>query len=159
MNIFIEFISNKPKTFFARRKYNKKVRKFRNDILNGSPDFGLLWKMADFIKLCEIIYFYNNNTNSDIFSSREYLKGENGFKLLDTETNTKINVKLKSTGAIVIVEVSRESGLCSTFTFENNDWFDKGQANSAYNVLCIEEIIKIINNKIISLFDRYYSRR
>jgi hypothetical protein len=139
------------------------LRKFRKTILEGSPSFGLLWKTADFIKISEIVFFYNNTHSLDsefaIYSSKEYIAGTNGFKLKDDKTGVILVIKLISDSQKVVVDIERQHGnkLKNTMTFVNNNWQDSDY--TAYDEMMLEQVIKIINNRIIALFDHCYSLR
>ena len=163
-NTFMNVISEKnSKGIFKRLAHKIKLHKFRKNILNGSPSFGLLWKMADFIKISEMIFFYNNTHALDsefaIYSSKEYIAGTNGFKLKDDKTGVILIIKLISDTQKVVVDIERQRGnkLKNTMVFINNNWQDSGY--TAYDEMMLEQVIKIINNKIIALFDYCYSLR
>lgn len=163
-NTFMNMISEKnPKGIFKRIAHNIKLHKFRKTILEGSPSFGLLWKMADFIKISEMVFFYNNTHSLDsefaIYSSKEYMAGTNGFKLRDDRTGVIIIVKLIADSQKVIVDIERQRGnkLKNTLTFIDNSWQDSNY--TAYDEMLLEQVIKIINSKIIALFDHCYSLR
>ena len=91
-NLFINTIYDKTKlslkTLFKYLKHNKQKKKLIKTIREGSPSFGLLWKMADFIKYAEELFFYDNstkNTEIGLYSSRGYTYGCNGFKINATD--------------------------------------------------------------------------
>lgn len=162
-NVFMSMIYNKVnlsfKTFFKYFKQKRRVKKFRKDILDGSPSFGLLWKMADFIKYAEEVFFYDNSTKNTefmLFSSRGYIPGENGFKINHPECF--IIIKLYSDIQRVVIEMSRTkgSGLKNIMAFSNEQW--EGEP-TAFDEMLLEQLIKIINSSIISLFDYCYSKR
>ena len=163
-NTFMNVISEKnSKGIFKKLAHKIKLRKFRKTILEGSPSFGLLWKMADFIKIAEIVFFYNNTHALDsefaIYSSNEYMAGTNGFKLKDDSTGVILIVKLISDTQKVIVDIERHRGnkLKNTMTFVENQWQNVNY--TAYDEMLLEQIIKIINSKIIALFDHCYELR
>ena len=163
-NIFMNIISEKnPKGFIFKWAHKIKFHKFRKMILEGSPSFGLLWKMADFIKIAEVVFFYNNTHSLDsefaIYSSKEYMAGTNGFKLKDDKTSCIIVIKLISDTQKVIVDIERQHGnkLKNTLVFVDNKWQDTNY--TAYDEMLLEQVIKIINSKIIALFDHCYSLR
>lgn len=162
-NVFLNLIADKTalsfKTFFKYFRHKRKVKKFRNDIINGSPSFGLLWKMSDFIKGAEKIFFYDNSTkNTDIglFSSKGYAPGNNGFKINTEECF--IVVKLFSDDQKVMIELERRTGECmkTLFIFENENWTSE---HNFYDEMLLEQVIKVINNKMIRLFDYCYDLR
>lgn len=163
-NIFMNIIRDKSnRGFISKIKHKIKLRKFRKNIMEGSPSFGLLWKMADFIKIAEIIFFYNNSHSLDsdlsLYSSNEYMVGTNGFKLRDNTTGCTIIIKLISDTQKVIVDVERSKGnhIKSTMTFIENEWANNN--HTAYDEMLLEQVIKMINSKIITLFDYCYSMR
>ena len=160
MNIISE---KNSKGIFKRLAHRIKLHKFRKTILEGSPSFGLLWKMADFIKIAEIVFFYNNTHTLDseftIYSSKEYMAGTNGFKLRDDNAGVILLVKLISDTQKVIVDIERQRGnkFKNTMTFVENKWQDNNY--TAYDEMLLEQVIKIINTKIIALFDHCYELR
>lgn len=163
-NIFMNIISEKnPKGLISKWAHKIKLRRFRKTILEGSPSFGLLWKMADFIKIAEVVFFYNNTHSLDsefaIYSSKEYMAGTNGFKLKDDGTGCIIVIKLISDTQKVIVDIERQRGnkLKNSLVFVDNKWQDTNY--TAYDEMLLEQVIKIINSKIIALFDHCYSLR
>lgn len=163
-NTFMNIISEKnSKGIFKRLAHKIKLYKFRKSILEGSPSFGLLWKMADFIKISEMVFFYNNTHALDsefaIYSSKEYMAGTNGFKLKDDKNGVILIVKLISDSQKVIVDIERQRGnkLKNTMTFVNSNWQDANY--TAYDEMMLEQVIKIINNKVIALFDHCYDLR
>ena len=161
MNPFIAIINEKvPCKFGSLFKYfrhKKKVKKFRKNILQCSPTIGLLWKMADFIKLAEKIFFYDNslkNSSIGLYSSRSYTIGQNGFRVNTQEC--RITIKLINSESRVMVEIERlkGDGGKSTLSFINGEWED---TYTKYDEMLLEQIIKIITVKIIELFDLCYS--
>lgn len=163
-NIFMGMIYEKVDRAFPHifkyLSHKKKLKKFRRDIHEGSPGFGLLWKMADFIKLAEMVFFYNNSikTSSEfgLYSSRNYCPGENGFKITTNECT--IAIKLNSEYQKVMVEVVRSFGdkTTSSLVFINEQWDSNP---SIYDEMLLEQVIKIINDRILKLFDYCYSAR
>lgn len=164
-NVFMSIIHDKPKSgFFKKLKHKRAVKKFRNDIKEGSPGFGLLWRMADFIKLAEDCFFYANtldNTEFGLYSSRAYTRGQNGFKLYDHEAI--ITIKLISETEKVIMEIDRiksnsTPGVCSsktTLSFSKEQWDNKP---TMYDEMLLEAAIRKINSRILYLFDYCYDR-
>lgn len=162
-NNFIDMIYNKvtPKFYniFTYIIHKVKVKKFKNHVLRGSPSFGLLWKMSDFIKSAEEIFFYNNSIEgSDIglYSSREYSSGQNGFKIMTHECT--IVLKLYSNTKKVVLEVDRHIGtrIKNTLSFTEDRWIENP---SIMDEMLLEQVIKLINGKIIDLFDYCYKLR
>jgi len=165
-NVFMSMIHDKPRSgFFKKLKYKKQIKKFRNDIKEGSPGFGLLWRMADFIKLAEDCFFYPNvldNHEFGLYSSRAFSKGQNGFKMYDTEV--VITIKLISDSERVIMEIDRikctsTPGVCNitktTLSFTKEQW---DEDPTIYDEMLLESAIRKINNRILYLFDYYYDR-
>lgn len=159
MNIIYKKVNKSFKNFFKYKKHAKSVKKFRKRILEGSPSFGLLWKMADFIKLAEIVFFYNNSIKNEefgLFSSKKYSYGENGFRISTKECI--IVLKLFSDSQKVMLEIERKGGdgNKTSLSFIENEWITEP---SIYDEMLLEQIIKIINEKIIKLFDYCYDIR
>lgn len=161
-NLFMSIIYEKRSGNLVSRIMNKiKAMRFVRSMKKVSPTFGLLWQMAIFVKLAEEIFFYDNNQSSwfGIYSSRNYNIGTNGFIIFDKENECNITVKLYSETEKVILEVKRNRGekLKNSFTFVSNKW--ENNENNMYNEMLLEQCIKIINNKFISLFKYCYGLR
>lgn len=162
-NIFMNMIIEKnAKGIFNKLIHKRKLHKFRKGIIEGSPSFGLLWKMADFIRMAEIVFFYDNTHSLDsefaLYSSKEYMPGTNGFKLKDNKSGCIIIIKLISDTQKVVVDIERQRGnrIKNTMVFINNEWEDM---YTGCDEMLLEQVIKIINSKIIALFDYCYSLR
>ena len=165
INMFIQMIYEKvPRKFgtlFKYRSHKRKIEKFRRDIHNGSPSFGVLWKMADFIKLAELIFFYDNSINnkSNLYSSKNYSNDQNGFIIFDEDNNVKIVIKLFNESRRVVLDIERvrkseNSRTCMSFT--NDSW---DSTPTIYDEMLLEQVIKVINAKMLKLFDDCYSLR
>lgn len=162
-NLFISIIYNKvklsPKTLFKYISNTRSAKKLRKNIIKGSPSFGLLWKISDFITYAEEIFFYDNSTKNieiGLYSSRSFPDGTNGFKINTTECN--ITIKLFSDTQRVVVEVDRKIGerLKSYLAFTNDEWENEP---SIVDEMLLEQIIRIINNKTIDLFNWCYNKQ
>ena len=157
-NIFIDKIyEKKNKGLISKILHKIKLRKFKNDIRDGSPSFFMLWQMADFVKLAEIIFFYDNthslNSNIGIYSSKEYLTGTNGFKI--KTDSCLVVVKLIFEGRRVILDIERSKGhkIKTSLEFSNEQWCND---HTLYDEMLLEQTIKIINERVSSLFDHCY---
>jgi len=87
------------------------------------------------------------------------MAGTNGFKLRDDATGCIITIKLISDTQKVIVDIERQRGnrLKNSMVFVDNAWQDSDY--TAYDEMLLEQVIKIINSKIMALFDYCYSLR
>ena len=162
-NIFMNLIYKKTTfSLFHLIKYfshKRELKKFKKTLMNGSPSFGLLWKMADFIKIAEIVFFYDNslkNSTLGLYSSKGYIPGENGFKI--NSEDCLLVIKLYSDSQRVVLEVDRTKGECmkSHLSFINEEW--EGDP-TIYDEMLLEQLIKLINSKIIALFKYCYDLR
>ena len=127
-----------------------KFKKFLRETMKSSPSFGVLWLFADFIKLAERIYFFNNNKDGSLFSSKSYSAGTNGFMIMDKENNVRILIVLNSDLQQVQLEVKRLGGtsMITEHTFVNNAWTDDREK---YDEVLIDNIIGIINSHMVAL--------
>ena len=159
-NMFIDKIyGKKKKSFFGFITYiiyERKIKRFKKKILEMSPSFDVLWQMANFIKLSEEIFFYDNNIENKLYSSRMYTYRENGFKINDG--SSVIVIKLYDERKKVSLEVKRNNGaeLVSKYTFKNSNW---DTDPTVYDEMVLEQVIKSINKHIIELFDICYKSR
>lgn len=163
MNIFMQYIYKKINmNFFNIIHYMihiYKINKFKKEIHNGSPGFDVLWQMADFVKLSEMVFCYDNSIdNKDIglYSSRNYQNGTNGFRII--EENYDITIKLFSKSKEVALEINRSRGekLKTAISFKDNKWKDN---HDKYDEMLLEQVIELINTKILLLFDYCYNAR
>lgn len=159
MNIIYRKVTFSFRNFFKYHKHRREYKKFVNNIKNGSPSFGVLWKMADFIKLAELVFFYDNslkNTEFGLYSSKGYNPEENGFKIRTNECS--IVIKLYSGLEKVVLSIERLNGenLKTTLTFISDGWYG---SHTTYDEMLLEQVIKIINSRILMLFEHCYDLR
>ena len=170
-NRFIAMIYEKQefswKNFFKYHKHIRQLRKFKNMIYKGSPDFWTLWEMSDFIKFAEDAFFYDNslsNSHIGLYSSRNYKPNENGFKITNSPYSDKCNIIVKlsniNDSQKVTVEVDRlvGSNTKSILQFKNNQWI-KESDNTDVNEIILDNVIDIINTCILQLFNFCYNNR
>lgn len=152
-NRFMDFIENNKyigrnpiKRFVANWKFNKFCKK----IMGQSPSLGVLWFFADFIKISERVYFFPNRQTGELYSSRSYSIGENGFIINDEAHSIKLNIKLNSDLQRTIIEINRNGGTQATteLTFMNNSWGDDIQP---YDEVLVDNVIGLINSYIVGL--------
>lgn len=156
LNLIYEKVFNK-KNIFRSIYHRLKLNKFKKEIKNRSPDFKILWQVSDFIKASEEIFFYDNSLkNSDIglYSSRSYIDGQNGFKITDSDCS--IIIKLFQEHEVLAIDIERFKGnrIKDSFYFEHGQW---NKDPSIRDELLLEQVIKIVNRKIIGLFEYCYS--
>lgn len=155
VNIFLEHVYNKRKySITGWVKYKLFVRK----IVRSSPGFGFFWQVADFIKDAEMIFFYNNSADGtpELFSSRSFKAGENGFKFHCTEFDCTI--KLFSDDMQTAIEIHRNVGskLKSTYLCDDKEWhsdFDKSDE------LMMDYVIDKIMGAVANLLTWCYKKR
>lgn len=158
-NVFIDLISKKTLTkgFFKMIHHHHDVNKFKRTIEKGSPSFFLLWNFADFIKYAEKIFFIENSNPEKLgcYSSRNFKAGQNGFRINTHEVS--IVVKLfNSTCSIAMDILYKDTNTTEQFKFKNEEW---DQEYNLYDEMLLEEIIKIINWRMILLFEECYDKR
>lgn len=125
MNIFIEYIYNK-KRFGIIPWIKYKIFVYKLNKIN--PNFGMMWQIADFIKLLEQVYMYDNSSASTLYSS-SYKNGLNGFVLNKPEFVIKFT--LDSSDESIAIDISRT----------------KGTKLKSSNVLTENSVINDINNE------------
>ena len=151
-NRFMDFIESKYmginpiKRLISKFKLNQYCKK----IMKQSPSLGVLWLFAEFIKIAERIYFFPNRQGNELYSSRSYNIGENGFVIIDEDHKITINIKLNSDYQRTIVEISRKGGTSSNteLVFVNNSW---GDDIELYDEVLVDNIIGIINSHMVAL--------
>lgn len=163
INVFMDYIYKKDIyksiNFLKFINHKRQVKKFKKSIYSGSPSFNILWQMSDFIKHAEFVFFYDNSVkNSEIglYSSKNYQDGTNGFKLLSQDCD--ITIKLFWDSKSVILEIARNKGdkVKTILNFKDEQWV----ANpSIYEEMALEQVIKLINDRILKLFDFCYNLR
>lgn len=164
LNIFMKYIYEKEpfklSNIFRYLSHKRSVNKFVKDIENGSPSFNILWQMADFIKLAETVFFYKNTQKDSewgLYSSRNYANGTNGFRV-SCEGGLRITIKLFNESKQVMLEIEylTSDSPKQIMTFTDNDW---DIAPTAYDEMLLDQVIKVINRKIINLFYSCYNKR
>ena len=158
MELIYEKINIKGKNIFKRLFHKKKVKKFINDIKNSSPGFNMLWNIADFIKIAEFVYFYDNSLKNNtiaLFSSKNYQNNTNGFKVNSEDCN--ITIKLFSELNTVILEIDRLKGdkQRTIMEFKDEQWTT---VHTLFDEMLLNHSIEIINNKVIELFNYCYNK-
>lgn len=151
MNIFIEPIYKKKK--FNIIEYIK-YRKFLHSLKTTMPNFGMLWQIADFIKILERVYFYNNSPRNahGMYSSLKYDNGENGFCVFTDDVNIKY--KLNDACQSITIELERLQGnkVKSNMTFNPNETYDLSDLDEELLI----QITDITMNSVIKLVKTYY---
>lgn len=160
-NIFIDKISkkNSSKNIFKALSNRLSIKRFIKNIKNGSPGFDILWQMADFIRLAGLIFQYRNNPDNKeigLFSSNMYGAGTNGFVVNDINCTIKIKLFYKSRQVVLEVDRVENNADKTNITFTDEQW---EQDPSLYDEMLLEQVIKIINKRIIMLFEFCYDMR
>lgn len=146
----LKYIGNNPiKKLISQHKYNKYISRLRKQ----SHSIGSLWFFADFVKLAERVYFYNNKKDSPngVYSSNSYHTGENGFIITATDKDVVINCKLYSDTQKVILEAKRLNGTNKITELEFNG--SSPLKTDDYDEVLIDNIIGIINRYIIKVLN------
>ena len=160
-NTFMNLVLNKKKKkkIISYWLYNRKIKKFLKGLEKASLDFGTLWRMADFIKVAELVFMYPNSTAPNpicsLYSSTGYAPGENGFRI--TNEDCRITIKLYVDDDKVGVEVERLKSTefpKTTFKFINGNWVNKP---SAYDEMILEFVERRIISEITKLFRWCYN--
>jgi len=161
MNIFTELIYEKhhKMNFIKRFFYRRRVNKFIKNIENGSPSFDLLWALSDFIKIAEMVFFYDNSLKNEsigLYSSKNYQDYNNGFKI--TCKDCSIVIKLYAKSKEVALSIERHNGekTATSISFMDNQWVGEP---TMYDEMLLEQVIKRINEKAIALFWFCYNQR
>lgn len=145
---------------YNKKRFNFKLwwkyRKFLKKLKRVSPSFGMLWQMADFIKLLEKVYMYDNSPENELYSSRKYDFGYNGFII--SEKAYKVVVKLESDKQKISIEITRNNGtkMINSYICIDEKW--KNEINTDDELL-IENVINIITSKFSDLLQKYYNAR
>lgn len=159
-NYFIKEVESK---YLGRNPFKKftsylRYKKFIKKVRSWSPSIGSLWFFADFVKLAEKAYFFDNRRDSKIFSSSSYEYGENGFIITDEKSNIRINCKLYTNTQKVMLEVKRLNGsnMTTVHILENGIW---NYNPDGCDEILIDNVIGVINSAIIYVFDFCYKRK
>lgn len=148
MNQVKDAISFSWKYIFKYFKFRRSYKKFCKNIKIGSPSFGVLWNFSEFIQYAEIVYCYDNNKNNVLYSSKDYIIGQRGFKIYTDEMI--ITCKLWSDNQKVGIDVENKNGnkLKTSYEFINGNWTKEPDD---YDILHIDRIIGIINHYMLYL--------
>lgn len=148
-NMFIRQIYDKKKTFVLFRWI--KYRKFLRLIDKTAPNFIILWHIADFIKILDKIYMYDNNPTNTLYSSNNFNMNENGFVI--KKENFFIRIKLFEIGSEIAIEVGR-SGSKDLTSIRFCDGENKIKNEDDEHMMI--NIENIIMNSVKELFIKYY---
>lgn len=154
-NTFMGYVARAVQPKFGQLikywKWNKKYKAFKKMIMSSAPDFGTLWQFAEFIKQAEMIFFYNNNKNEEIYSSTGYNPGENGFKLRVYD-DAEIIVKLFIDNETVMMDLNRLKGtnLKNSYVFQGGQWMYNPDC---YDMILLDQVESIISKAIIYMID------
>ena len=152
MNIVKDTVPLTWKNFFKFIKFRLKLKKFKKSIYEGSPSFLVLWAFADFIKYAERIFFFDNAKNSSlgIYSSDSYEPGHNGFRITDASKIITVKLFTDSQKVGIDIECLKGNRIKQNYTFINNEWTEDPDE---YDILLIDRITSIINNKMLEMID------
>jgi hypothetical protein len=170
INKFMDYIYMKPKfsktngIWIGIVNYLKAIlqelnyKKFMKQLKQIAPDFDLLWDFANFIKLLEVVFFYDNNsTTGRYYSSTSYKDNENGFIINLHEQHLTLKFKLdRNDHDKITLEVDRRFGhkIKTTFIIINRETnFD-----SIHDINLIYNINEILCREMPALLDIYYKK-
>lgn len=159
-NGFLNIIDRKYTGFNPIKKLisNIKFKMECKKIFDTSPSFGQLWNFANFIKLAERIFFYNNKNGSTLYSSNSYQANQNGFVITSKPDNVVITVKLYADTQGIVMDIKRTNGtnMTTTLKFEQNDWAETPEDDE---IIILDNVIGIINRHLVMLLKYCYDRR
>jgi len=153
-NIFMDPIYKKSNRFFgipSKHFLNKTIKYLRGTM----PNFALLWQMADFIKLLETVFFYDNSQTSSMYSSINYDDGENGFRFKNDTVS--ITIKLYERSETIGIEIHRSKGnkINSSMSFNSNDNTSLNEKDSAL----LDFVVNCVVEESIHLMKTYYNMK
>lgn len=151
LNLFIEPIYYKKKGLIHWIKHKLFLRKLDN----LHPGFDVLWQIADFIKLLERVYMYDNSKlGNKLSSSIKYNNNENGFVINcnDYEVIIKLFLDTRETA----VEILRFKGnkIKSSYLFDENTVIPDIESEQI-----LVFIIELIMTSVKALFIEYYDKK
>lgn len=156
-NLFIDWIYKKPYKFFPKIAHRIKFLKFIYNIKNLAPDFDMLWNIAEFCKLLQMVYFYKpDNSKDHIVYKVPQVRGQNSFiivkndyeiKFILREINKNITIEIRDRDnyKAVLSKISFNSGECSI----SNDT----------DVAIFENLNYLIMDNTIKLLKKYYNEK
>lgn len=156
-NIFMRHIYGKQKSWWKNLKPRREYKKFLKSLKSVSPDFSMLWNIADFIKELELVYMYDNSTKHDgLYSSNGYNPGENGIKY--TSDDLSFVIKLFSDDTRVVIEIDRHKGnqIRGKLEFIGNDWVGD---HDICDEMLLENIVNRLMNETTYLLTYFYDHR
>ena len=159
-NGFLNIIDKKYTGFNPVRKLISRIKFILTcrKVFNTSPSFGQLWNFANFVRLAEEIFFYNNKRDSLLYSSASYKAGENGFVITSEIDHVIITVKMYSDSQEIVMDIKRTNGtnMMTTLNFKENAWASPPEEGS---IVLLDNVIGIINRHIVMLLRFCYDRR
>lgn len=157
-NVFVDMLYQRHyKKGLSKFLYDIKIRRFFKKMKKSSPDFNMLWNIADFITVAELGFEYDNNsiqyryTDEKLFSSKDFKRGENGFKIYSDAFTVTIKLYSNKNNKVSLEVARRYGSNASSFmSFTNNDW--DGETYSIMNEIILEQVIRLINERVYKLF-------
>lgn len=154
-NIFARHLYDKDKNKFRLLQWFR-YKRFLRLIDKSVPSFDILWQIADFIKILEQVFLYDNSPIKEMYSSDKYKPNENGFVV--KKYNYTITIKLYEDDKSIAIQVDRGNKKASTsMKFREGDPLEDG--NNEHVLKLIENIENIIMNSAKELFIKYYNMK
>lgn len=152
-NMFAEWL-------YSYRKFNIirhiKFELFIRKLNKVAPDFDMLWQIANFVKILEVVFMYPNNKKSTLNSIDKYEHGVNGFSF--THLNTQFKFKLFEEDKHIHIDIvsTVDGKLKSAIKFKNGD---ASVITNEHDEQLFININDWLMNTVIIVLRHYYYRK
>lgn len=149
VNFFMEPI-------YAKKKFSilswLKMKFFIHKLNKISPDFNMLWEIADFCKILEVVYMYDNSNNSKLYSSTKQTNGMNSFIIKNESCS--ILYTLDASAKEICIEIKRNIGNKSNSIIRFID--GEAEIKTEDNKHLFINLINWLMDDVVELIERYY---
>lgn len=150
VNPFSYYINNKKED----REWNREVKNFKKYISKISPDFKMLWCIADFIKTLEILYMYHNVETAPLYlfipkksNVRSFRVNFSDFYIEYTLYEDDMNINCK-------IRRSWNTEAKSDISFKDGECIMKTRADEILMFTMIDLTMQMVYN----IFDETYNK-
>lgn len=143
-NPFIYYLSNKSNLLW----WKMEVKLFTYYLSKISPDFNMLWQIADFINYIELLYMYPNNNNIILLDSKSSIRS---FRIQHETFYIEYTLFLEDK-LINIKIVRSDNRVMSEISFPDG----QGTLENRTDMILMFNIIEWTVNPIKDLFKEYY---
>ena len=155
-----KYEKNKIKLYFKQKEYYKKVfYPVYKELLEESPDIETLCEFADFIRLLEKVFFYNNDIKIKS-NERDYIYSDSNINSIDKnlililKDNIMIKFNMKPKDNKLTINIDYQFGKRAKMTFIIVDRYV--EYSSYHEVNLMITVLERLQSTMSELFKEYY---